>query len=285
MQIGDLLKEYRIRQGKSQKEFAGEVVSQSYYSKVEKNANRITAEDLINLLHYNNIPLWEFLSRLNHTDSLHKQELADLGNLMINAYYAADKEKFTKIIDLINESNLSEKDKQEQKLIVRGWLESTKKLDEPHDEKLRQKLKEQVFSSPSFNKNSMALYCNFMDFYDIESNLAISKQIIKQHKNDNDTDIQRVLLSIIANMLILVIENKKPGLADFFIEAADQIPTNPELFFYKCCIYFLENAIRYQNLSDKKYLTKCDSAIAMIKDLGMRAYAEGLEKLKAEQLL
>lgn len=63
MQIGSLLKEYRLSQGKRQKEFVGEVVSQSYYSKVEKNANRITAEDLIDLLNYNNIPLWEFFSR------------------------------------------------------------------------------------------------------------------------------------------------------------------------------------------------------------------------------
>ncbi|MCF1784018.1 XRE family transcriptional regulator [Lactobacillus mulieris] len=36
MQIGSLLKEYRLSQGKRQKEFVGEVVSQSYYSKVEK---------------------------------------------------------------------------------------------------------------------------------------------------------------------------------------------------------------------------------------------------------
>ncbi|WP_236695141.1 XRE family transcriptional regulator [Lactobacillus pasteurii] len=38
MTIGELLKEYRITQGKKQKEFTndGIIVSQSYYSKVEK---------------------------------------------------------------------------------------------------------------------------------------------------------------------------------------------------------------------------------------------------------
>ena len=47
MTIGELLKEYRISQGKNQKKFIndGMIVSQSYYSKVEKNANKITVAD------------------------------------------------------------------------------------------------------------------------------------------------------------------------------------------------------------------------------------------------
>ncbi|MCZ3621998.1 helix-turn-helix domain-containing protein [Lactobacillus mulieris] len=284
MQIGSLLKEYRLSQGKRQKEFVGEVVSQSYYSKVEKNANRITAEDLIDLLNYNNIPLWEFFSRLNHGSRLHKQEIDDLDTVMIEAYYAADKEKLANVINLIDESNLSEKDKQQQKLIARGWLESTKKPDEPNDNELRQKLKEQVFSSPNFNKNNMALYCNFMDFYDLKSNIAISKQIIKQYQSDTDIDVQRVLLSIIANMLILTIENKKPDLAKFFAKVASKISTNPAIFFYKCCIYFFENANMYQITRDKKYLIKCDNAVTVFKELGMEAYGNGLNEFIKRQL-
>ena len=47
MTIGELLKDYRIKQGKTQREFIAGIVSQSYYSKVEKEIHRITADDLL----------------------------------------------------------------------------------------------------------------------------------------------------------------------------------------------------------------------------------------------
>ena len=89
MTTGELLKEYRIAQGKNQKEFInnGMIVSQSYYSKVEKNANKITVDNLVDLLHYNNIPIWEFFSRLNSNDDLRHQQIKDFNNMMIEAYY------------------------------------------------------------------------------------------------------------------------------------------------------------------------------------------------------
>lgn len=36
MTIGELLHDYRVEQGKRQKEFVGNIISPSYYSKVEK---------------------------------------------------------------------------------------------------------------------------------------------------------------------------------------------------------------------------------------------------------
>lgn len=68
MTIGKLLKEYRLAQKKTQKEFASKVVSPSYYAKVEKNIHRIAAEDLLNLLRANQIPIFAFFSHLNKKD-------------------------------------------------------------------------------------------------------------------------------------------------------------------------------------------------------------------------
>lgn len=63
MTIGKLLKQYRIEKGLTQKQFAGNTISTSYYSKVEKNEHRITAEDLILLLRSNGISLWSFFKK------------------------------------------------------------------------------------------------------------------------------------------------------------------------------------------------------------------------------
>ena len=110
MTIGELLKEYRISQGKNQKKFIndGMIVSQSYYSKVEKNANKITVDNLVDLLHYNNIPIWEFFSRLNSNDDLRHQQIKDFNNMMIEAYYENNIDKVRGLKPLVKESNLSQ---------------------------------------------------------------------------------------------------------------------------------------------------------------------------------
>ena len=76
MTIRELLKDYRISQKKTQKQWAKDVISPSFYAKVEKNLSRISAEDLIELLHSNQIPVIDFFSKLNQKDkSINQQEL------------------------------------------------------------------------------------------------------------------------------------------------------------------------------------------------------------------
>lgn len=65
MTIGDLLKQYRINQNKALQEFAGNIIDRSYYGKVERNVHQISAENLINLLRYNQIDATEFIETLD----------------------------------------------------------------------------------------------------------------------------------------------------------------------------------------------------------------------------
>lgn len=48
MTVGDLLRYYRVNQNNALKEFVGNVIDRSYYSKVEKNIHQISINNLIN---------------------------------------------------------------------------------------------------------------------------------------------------------------------------------------------------------------------------------------------
>lgn len=278
MTIGELIKEYRISQLKKQKEFTGNIISPSYYSKVEKNIHRITAEDLINLLHYNNIPLWEFFSRLNQNDTTMYTQVKELNSLMLNKYYSKDTKGLKELEKLINVSNLSDKEKETQKLLVAGWLESMKKANEKSDEKLREKLKDQIFNIPNFNKNKIILFCNYMTFYDLPSVKVISRQILSQYKTSTDTQIQIALIAIIENILALSIEYKAENDIADFLSSADNIPTNPELFFYKNGFILFKNIVEYHVDKDPSHLVKCQTAIDTFRNLGMTTYSNTLQK-------
>ncbi|MEB3363124.1 helix-turn-helix transcriptional regulator [Lactobacillus sp. R2/2] len=62
MTTSELLKQYRLRANKTQKEWVGSTVSPSFYSKVEKGLNHISADNLIDLLDHNGISAANFLA-------------------------------------------------------------------------------------------------------------------------------------------------------------------------------------------------------------------------------
>ena len=90
MTICKLLKEARLKKGLSQKQFSDGIISTSYYSKVEKNDHRITAEDLIALLEHNNIPMWSFFKELSMKGDIQHEYVLDLEAEVMNAYYRSD---------------------------------------------------------------------------------------------------------------------------------------------------------------------------------------------------
>ncbi|WP_304204134.1 helix-turn-helix domain-containing protein [Lactobacillus intestinalis] len=233
MTIGELLKEYRIGQGKTQKEFIndGMIVSQSYYSKVEKNANKITVDNLVDLLHYNNIPTWEFFSRLNQTDEMKRQEIENFENTMLEAFYDNDKDKILQLKPLIVESNLSPKDKEEELLEVEALLEAMKAPDETPNIELRTKIKEKIFDIPNFNKTKVTLFCNNMQFYDFETEKLIGKRIIDQYINTKDIKMQIAMQAIIDNILAFSLKEKKKNQLIILLKVEKRLKPNPSSSF------------------------------------------------------
>ncbi|MCT7874984.1 MAG: Rgg/GadR/MutR family transcriptional regulator, partial [Lactobacillus iners] len=61
---------------------------------------------------------------------------------------------------------LPEEVKKEQILIARGYLEIDKSSTEPVNWKLREQLREKVFSLPNWNEEKLTLFCNLMPLYD-----------------------------------------------------------------------------------------------------------------------
>lgn len=281
MTIGELLKEYRISQGKKQKEFIdnGIIISQSFYSKVEKNAHRIAADSLVDILHYNNIPIWEFFSRLNQSDEMRHQQIESFNKIMSDAFYDNDKKKVENLRPLIEESNLSEKDKQEEILLVKAWLELMKKNNAQPDIALRNKIKDKIFDIPNFNYNKISLFCNFMKFYDLNSNKIISKKIIEQNINSNEIKIQIAILAIIVNILAFSLKDGKENDTGYFIENGNKIKTRPELVFYKSAFYFFENLIDYSLTKNNDSYNKCQNTKDFLANIGMLKYSKVLERL------
>lgn len=277
MTIGELLKDYRISQKKTQKQWAKDVISPSFYAKVEKNLSRISAEDLIELLHSNQIPVIDFFSKLNQKDkSINQQEL-EINRLINEAYYQNSKKRLQQIRDLVAESELPNKN--DELLLIDTYIAVISKDLTMLDKEVIDKMKEKVFNISNFDEDGLIMYCNFMSFYDLNSNLLLSKRIIKQLVGSSSVRIQEKILAIIINMLIFCIRNERFEETEVFVNYADQIKTKPEVFFYKLLIPAFYNIVKYQDNHDQKYLDETEIIIKSIKLAGMPDYGKELEEL------
>lgn len=276
MTIGELLKEERMEKGLTQKQFADGIVSTSYYSKVEKDEHRITAEDLIAVLEHNNIPLWSFFKELSLKGNFQHEYKINLEAEVMDAYYHSDSKRLEEIIQNLNNSN--EPDKKDDLLIVEGWLESLKEDDEEPNIEVREALKDRVFNIPNLNKEKLTLFCNFMDFYDLDSNIAIAKNAINKFIGSNETEIQEVLLAMIANLLCLSIKENNYSYVDYLVTTSEKLPLKPQFFLYKDMIYFYKHLSSYHFNHKNEDLDNCHIIIANVKLVGMNEYGTELEK-------
>lgn len=276
MTIGELLKEERMEKGLTQKQFADGIVSTSYYSKVEKDEHRITAEDLIAVLEHNNIPLWSFFKELSLKGNFQHEYKINLEAEVMDAYYHSDSKRLEEIIQDLNNSN--EPDKKDDLLIVEGWLESLKEDDEEPNIEVREALKDRVFNIPNLNKEKLTLFCNFMDFYDLDSNIAIAKNAINKFIGSNETEIQEVLLAMIANLLCLSIKENNYSYVDYLVTISEKLPLKPQFFLYKDMIYFYKHLSSYHFNHKNEDLDNCHIIIANVKLVGMNEYGTELEK-------
>ncbi|MDK6782921.1 helix-turn-helix domain-containing protein [Lactobacillus jensenii] len=276
MKIGELLQKFRLEQGKTRKEFASDVISPSYYCKIEKGSHRVSAEDLIELLKRNNIRLSDFFGMFDSQDLAKQLNL--FHEMIVAAHYNGDKDSLEKIPNLIERSLLPEEVKKEQILIARGYLEIDKSSTEPVNWKLREQLREKVFSLPNWNEEKLTLFCNLMPLYDCFSVNLIVQDILKEYKLPFSKELKRTLLGIICNNLFLKLKIGEYEGIDKLVSIADAIPSSPDLVFYKNNIIFYKNMALYKSSNATKYLKKCQKAIEICAWLGMEAYAQHMSE-------
>lgn len=244
------------------------------YSKIEKDTHRITAEDLLAILNKNKIAPADFFKKMNKVNRDRDTQTDYFSTEIDTAYYANDRERIQNLLKEIENSKLDKDTKATILLVTKGTLESMKKPDEEPDNELRQELKDKIFSIPNFNRFKFELYTNFMPFYDLDSNVVITKNIIKQFKNCDDKKNKMELPGLIFNIVSQAIENNRYDVAKYFIEEEKSMQTGYQNFLFKDALVVMENLVAYHDDHDSKHIDTCMLVYENMKLAGMPAFAE-----------
>lgn len=280
MEIGELLKKYRLMHAATKKAWAGNVLSPSFYARVEKGMNRISADDLINLLHANKISVIEFFEQLNPHDHLIISEDRALRLAANKAYYNG---KRTDLLNLYNQiAKRDSPNKEEHLMLLNIYMAIIDDNYSSIDAATLEKMKNRIFAADVFDVDTLNLYCNCISFYNLDENLIISKRAVMQFRNNNSISIQKNILGIIINILIFCIKAKRYQEADFYVNSAEEIATTPEIYFYKTLLLFFKDLLQYREKSEEHYLDQCHDVIRNIALSGMIEYSNELKDFLTE---
>lgn len=287
MTIGELLKQKRIENNKTQKEWAGDIISPSYYAKVEKNQHRIAAEDLLAILKHNDINVADFFNKLSNKENNTKKQMNEVNHKMIQAVYNNDIKRLNDLILLVDKYDWSQKDKDDYHLVIKGMIEDAKHDLGPNykpDQKVIQDLKDKIFSIPDFNESKLELFGNFMMFYDWQTNIFITNQIIKQLDQKNDTQELLAISAILSNLISQLIEEKQYDKTKPFFEAAEKIPITPVLYFTKTGIALHKYVIAYHYNHKKEDLDKAKMIAKTYAITGLKEFGKSAERFITQEI-
>ena len=280
MTIGALLRQYRLEAGKTQRAWIGDVISPSFYSKVEKDLTRISAADLIELLRQNHVEIAAFFKQLDYQAESEDNLKKKINAQMTDAYYNFDIKRLKEIKQAIAGSGLASKN--ELMLSVNSILA----IIDGNKEKLSaaeiQQLKNKFFNEENFDWKTIKIFLNCMVFYDFASDMIITNKIFQQFKDSANDDIQFIVLGILINMISMCLEKNKYKEAKQLVEKSHEIHTRPLTCFSKMTLLFLENMINYHFDPQQLYLDNSARQIEEFSLIGMNEFSKQLQKIVQE---
>lgn len=180
MTIGQALKRERTRLNLTQKEMAGNILSRSYYGKVETDKSEITVDKLIKLLKFHQINVSNFFESLNDTKATSKDIEENLSNQLGDVFYTHDIDAARKLKEKIDQTEVSDELKIRAVLVIATMTNDFSNIDDATKLKIRQLLFVDNWTNNPWNLrlfgNSMQLFSpRYLDIY--------MSQILRRYQN------------------------------------------------------------------------------------------------------
>lgn len=123
-----------------------------------------------------------------------------------------------------------------------------------------------------------------MVFYDWQTNIFITNQIIKQLDQKNDTRELLAISAILSNLISQLVEEKQYDKTKQFFEAAEKIPITPELYFTKMGIALHKYVISYHYNHKQEDLDKAEMIAKTYSITGLKEFGKSVELFITQEI-
>lgn len=272
MKIGEALRQERLRLNLSQSQMAGDVLTKSFYSKVERNLCSIRANDLLSILSLHNIDYSYFFEKLKFENNDKELSETECNNLLHAAYYNNDWSKILKLQELIKQKDTNELNLESinaQIIVIKAAISDT--LDKiPNDEKNR--IKRVIFETTNWTENSLRLFAISMFIFDTDDINAILITMLNDIPDINSVseNKQKMFSAILINYLNYSLHHSKSIRKDNVyrsINRLEALSAEPKNCFAKIMANYYKCIL-------KKDFVKCREILDFLKENGMGEIVE-----------
>lgn len=234
MTIGEALKQTRKSMKLSQTEMAGDVLSTSYYSKIERGLNDIQTQDLIDLLKQHGLQASIFLEQIENEDS--ENDLAHKNLIwqkqLEDAYYHQQIERLEDLkIEIGKYKNQSQNIFNLYALVVFSIASLKKQIDQI-SENIKRQVRQIVFDSDEWSESTLQIFAMTMMIYAPEDMDFLINSIFRTYRHNVSNlsgRLQEIMSAIAINYLASVYVQR--GKIDLnliydFISKLPEIPRN-----------------------------------------------------------
>ena len=230
MEIGELLKEYRLSLGITQKQMAENIVSTSFYSRVEQGISRINAIDLLKILKLHSINKTDFFNQISVDVSDHSNNNAQLINMLFVAFFDNDLSQITTIKSKIEQDSSSSQNVKLYASLIEALLRHDPSL---IDDELRFFIKKNLFNGLNWTISNLKLFVNSMFIYEIDELAFLVHSILKKYRTTDNEELQKITSSICINFLDLSYRNADSTFWNEILSFIKDLPNTPDLLMYK----------------------------------------------------
>lgn len=247
MQIGKELKKLRLELGLSQTEMVGDILTKSYYSKIERGLHEINAKDLIEILERNRVNVSEFFKSIE-SKGKSKKYLEQLRN----AYYEQNLSKIVKIRKICAE-DYQYRNVYAHAILLENFFKK-KKL----SYKEETMIKKLILNIDEWGEDNLRLFAMAISLFEEAEIEYELNMILRKYKEIEKASrkIQEILGGIMVNYLnIMFIKNDRnfemiSKLRNFLYK----LPIEPRTIFFKVMADYYGYLFNEEKLEAKKIL-------------------------------
>lgn len=246
MTIGEALKQIRLQAGLTQTQMAAGLITESFYSKVERGVHSIDADTLINLLAAHHFDALHFFNLILSQNSEGEPNY-DLINQISFAQNKKDLKKLDKIRKHLEENPKKMDFNIESRLqIAYAWVLHSNKLVSPM---FKEKIKSKILHE-DWNRYAYHTLSQVVVLLDIEEAFILTKSAIEAFKKNQKFDtlsLQFICLAAINFLNCCYFQKAPKSYVAYVVKFLRTLPVDPVIGFYEIL------ATYYETLFDQDY--------------------------------
>lgn len=280
--IGETLKIIRTGKKVTQAALSRDIMSVSFYNRVENGKSSVTIELFMALLDRLNVTFFEFIFISNGYADAPDDYIWD------NIYNASTKNKVGELQAIIAELDQELEEKENTRFLayklIAAFSYANLTQTDPAEED-REQLHQMLFSVDSWTKFEVSIFISTMEFINLDLVLLYAKKLLEYTSLYSNSSLYgNVASNALINLILILFKNNRTNDAFYYLSVLNSQKINPKFLYQRNMIKFLNGLQLIEIGNIAKGMEETTNALNIYESFDLQATADELKTYRAHSL-